>query len=125
MKSYTGMSRCRRFTRFSTRITALFAAVVLQSMPAGAALRNWTSNDVVLSRLTTPPPPTLTIQGAGPSSVRLLWATNEAPFSLQTLTNLTATNWTAASPLPVVVGTDNVVTNAVSGTRGFYRLSNP
>jgi hypothetical protein len=30
-------------------------------------------NDVVLARLTTPPPPTLTIQRIPPTSVRLLW----------------------------------------------------
>ncbi len=81
-------------------------------------------NDVVLSRQTTPPPPALMIQGIPPAAVRLLWATNDPPFSLQTLTNLPATNWSAASPLPVVIGTNNVVTNAAAGQQ-FYRLSSP
>jgi hypothetical protein len=59
------------------------------------------------------------------SSVRLLWATNDPPFSLQAATNLPSANWIAALPLPVVSGTNNVVTNAITGSQQFYRLSNP
>ena len=82
-------------------------------------------NDVVLTRLTTPPPPTLYIEPTAPASVRLFWATNDPPFSLQTATNLPSTNWIAASPAPVAIGTNNVVTNAASSPEQFYRLSNP
>jgi hypothetical protein len=84
-----------------------------------------TGNDVVLSRLITPPPPALSIQRASPTSVRLLWPTNDPPFSLQTASGLPATNWSAALPLPVVTGINNVVTNSVNSTENFYRLSNP
>jgi autotransporter-associated beta strand protein len=82
-------------------------------------------NDVVLSRLITPPPPTLTIQRASPTSVLLFWPTNDPAFSLQTTTTLPATNWITALPLPVVIGTNNFVTNPVSNLEQFYRLSNP
>jgi autotransporter-associated beta strand protein len=82
-------------------------------------------NDVVLSRIITPPPPTLTIQKVPPSSVRLLWATNDPPFSLQTASSLPASNWSAVLPLPVVIGTNDVVTNLVSNSKQFYRLSSP
>ena len=82
-------------------------------------------NDVVLTRLVTPPPPTLAIQQIPPASVRLLWATNDPPFSLQTATNLAATNWAAALPLPAVSGTNNIVTNSTTGGQRFYRLSIP
>jgi autotransporter-associated beta strand protein len=82
-------------------------------------------NDVVLSRLITPPPPTLTIQKVPPASVRLLWPTNDPPFSLQTASSLLETNWSAALPLPVVTGTNNVVTNLISDSQQFYRLSSP
>ena len=64
-------------------------------------------------------------QAASTNSVRLLWATNDPPFGLQTTTNLPATDWISALPLPTVIGTTNTVTNAVVGTRRFYRLSNP
>jgi hypothetical protein len=82
-------------------------------------------NDVVLTRLVTPPPPTLAIERVATNAVRLLWPTNDPPFSLQTATNLPATNWLAATPLPAVVGTNHVVTNTVTAAHQFYRLSNP
>jgi hypothetical protein len=85
----------------------------------------FTGNDVVLTRLVTPPPPTLVIQPVPPASVRLLWPTNDPPFSLQTATNLPASSWAAALPLPVVLGTNNIVTNSTAPTPAFYRLSNP
>jgi fibronectin-binding autotransporter adhesin len=83
------------------------------------------ANDVVLTRLVTPPRPTLTIERLTTNSVGLFWATNDPPFSLQTATNLPSANWVAALPLPAVIGTNNVVTNSVAGARRFYRLSNP
>jgi fibronectin-binding autotransporter adhesin len=84
-----------------------------------------TGNDAVLTRLVTPPPPTLAIQHVPPASVRLLWATNDPPFNLQTDTNLPATYWAAALPLPVVIGTNYIVTNSITDVQRFYRLSNP
>jgi hypothetical protein len=82
-------------------------------------------NDVVLSRLVTPPSPTLTIQSFPPASIRLLWLTNDPPFSLQTSTNLSAAGWAAALPLPTVIGNTNVVINPATNTQRFYRLGNP
>ena len=72
-------------------------------------------NDVVLTRTSTPPPPRLTIEAVPPSWVRLLWPTNDPAFYLQFNTNLATTHWMAASPLPVIIGTDFVVTNATRG----------
>jgi hypothetical protein len=82
-------------------------------------------NDVALQGLDTPPPPILVVEKIPPASVRLLWPNNDPPFTLQTTTNLVAANWTAALPLPVVIGTNNVVTNAVTTAQQFYRLSSP
>jgi hypothetical protein len=36
-----------------------------------------------------------------------------------------AFNWVVALPLPVVAGTNNVVTNTADGARKFYRLFAP
>jgi hypothetical protein len=71
--------------------------------------------------------PVLTIEQAPSNSVRLLWATNDPAFNLCFATNLPSTNWVPALPLPVVIGTNNVVTNAVDidSVERFYRLSNP
>lgn len=84
-------------------------------------------NDVVLTQLTGFFRPALTIERLPPSSIRLSWPTNGAAgFSLLANTNLSTTNWTAATPPnPVVVGTTWVVTNALSGQRKFYRLFKP
>lgn len=84
-----------------------------------------TGNDVVLSRVTTPPPPVLSIERASSNMVRLLWATNDPPFSLQTCSNLLSNDWSAASPAPIVVGATNVVTNSVVSPAQFYRLAVP
>ncbi|MEO7677712.1 MAG: autotransporter-associated beta strand repeat-containing protein, partial [Verrucomicrobiota bacterium] len=62
-----------------------------------------TGNDVVLMRIVTPPRPVLTIEKVSPLFVRLLWPTNDPAFRLESSTNLPATNWTAALPLPVIV----------------------
>lgn len=84
-----------------------------------------TGNDVVLNRLVTPPPPTLTIERIPPASVRLIWATNDPAFRLQSHTNLITTHWISATPQPTVIGTNNVVTNSISVAQKFYRLVNP
>jgi autotransporter-associated beta strand protein len=84
-------------------------------------------NDVVLTRLPTPAKPVLTIQRTSPGFVRLLWPTGSTStgLSLQSTTNLNALNRITALPLPVVTGTNHVLTNATGGARKFYRLIKP
>jgi hypothetical protein len=72
---------------------------------------------------TTQPLPQLAISKNG-TNVVISWATNSTGFTLQSTTNLVApANWNTVSPGPVVIGGQNVVTNAISGTKKFYRLS--
>jgi len=66
--------------------------------------------------------PQLTIFAAA-ANVILTWPTNYAGFNLQSTTNLVSPVWTTNSPAPVVVNGQNTVTNPISGTRKFYRLS--
>ncbi len=57
------------------------------------------------------------------TNVVLTWPTAFAGFTLQSTTNLTRTSvWATVSPTPVVVNGLNTVTNAISGSRKFYRL---
>jgi uncharacterized repeat protein (TIGR03803 family) len=72
-------------------------------------------------------PPQLTII---PSETNLIltWPTNYAGFdytgyTLEFTTNLVSPVWATNSPAPVVVNGQNVVTNTISGTQQFYRLS--
>jgi len=66
--------------------------------------------------------PQLAINLSG-TNVVLTWPTNGTPFTLQTTTNLAAPVWITNSPAPVVINTNNVVTNNISGKQMFYRLS--
>ena len=82
-------------------------------------------NDVVLTEVGAVFHPQLTIERAAADSVRLLWTTNDPAFELQSVTNLSLTSWSSVSPLPVVVGTNNVVTEKTDSAHKFYRLIKP
>ena len=57
------------------------------------------------------------------SDVIVTWPTNATGFTLQSTTNLLSPFWTTASPPPVVINGQNTVTNTISGTQQYYRLS--
>src|SRR6266568_4897906 len=67
-------------------------------------------------------PPRLNIQRGANADVVLSWAANVTGFTLEANPNLNTNVWSIVSPAPVVSGTSNVVTNAVSGSARFYRL---
>jgi uncharacterized repeat protein (TIGR03803 family) len=68
-------------------------------------------------------PPQLTIISSG-ANVILMWPTNYSGYALQSTTNLAVpAAWATNSPAPVVVNGQNAVTNPISGTQQFYRLS--
>jgi uncharacterized repeat protein (TIGR03803 family) len=66
--------------------------------------------------------PQLTITPLG-GNVILTWPTNFSSFTLQSTTNLTSPVWTTNVPAPVVVNRQYTVTNPISGTQQFFRLS--
>lgn len=59
-----------------------------------------------------------------PSATNVLveWPTNATGYTLEVSTNLASAVWNTNLPAPVIVNTNKVVTNGVSGTRKFYRL---
>ena len=71
-----------------------------------------------------PPPltPLLNIQLSAKTNVVLSWVTNFTGFTLESNTNLNVNVWSNISPSPVISGTNNVVTNVVTGSARFYRL---
>jgi len=75
-------------------------------------------------RLTMVGGPQLATFSFGPSVI-LTWPTNYADFTLQSTTNLgPSAIWTTVSLAPVVVVNGrNMVTNSISGTHQFFRLS--
>jgi uncharacterized repeat protein (TIGR03803 family) len=67
------------------------------------------------------PQPTVIASGG---NVILTWPTNYAGFTLQSTTNLgSSAVWAANSPAPVVVNGQNTVTNPMTGSQQFFRLS--
>ncbi|HWX22872.1 MAG TPA: choice-of-anchor tandem repeat GloVer-containing protein [Candidatus Binatia bacterium] len=69
------------------------------------------------------PLPRLTIIPSG-ANVILAWPTNATGFTLQSTTNLVSPAiWATNSTAPAVVNGQNTVTNPITGTRQFYRLS--
>jgi methionine-rich copper-binding protein CopC len=68
------------------------------------------------------PAPVLSIMPSG-TNVILTWPTNATGYTLVSATNLVSPVWLTNSPAPVVVNTNNAVTNGITGTRKFYRLS--
>lgn len=75
-------------------------------------------------RLALPVPPQLAIVRSGANAV-LSWPMNAFGFTLESNTNLNANIWNVVSPAPAVSGTNNVVTNAITGPARFYRLRQP
>jgi uncharacterized repeat protein (TIGR03803 family) len=52
------------------------------------------------------------------------WPTDATSFALQSTTNLgSSAFWTSNSPVPVIVNGQNTVTNPITGTQQFFRLS--
>jgi hypothetical protein len=117
------------------------SAQQLLAVPATlvASVTSYTTNTVALENyreqlaaailagkvLTQPPRPQLTIAPDSTGNVCLIWPTNAAGFNLEASTNLSTTNWSALLPSPVVIGTNNVVTNALDSQQKFYRLRKP
>ena len=68
-------------------------------------------------------PPQLAITRSAANMI-VTWPTNAIGFALQSATNLVSpVVWSTVSPAPVIVNGQNTVTNPISGTREFYRLS--
>jgi hypothetical protein len=68
--------------------------------------------------------PVLRIVRSGTNAL-LEWPTNATGYNLAFSTNLALPGWSTNLPAPVVVITNDVVTNAISGTKRFFRLQNP
>jgi hypothetical protein len=80
-------------------------------------------NGTVFSLLLPVGPPQLTVIASG-VNVILTWPADATGLTLQSTTNLVSpADWATVSPRPVVIDGQNAVTNLISGTQQFYRLS--
>jgi hypothetical protein len=90
----------------------------------GAFVGSLTAFSIITTGSAATPMPQLTISPSG-TTVILEWPTNTTGFTLQSTTNLSPAVWSSNSPAPVVVNTNEVVTNTISGRQQFFRLDNP
>lgn len=75
-----------------------------------------------LFRLSLPPPQLTIIPSA--TNVILTWPTYAPGVTLQSTTNfVSSVGWNTNLPSPVIVNGQNAVTNPISGTQMFFRLS--
>jgi len=71
----------------------------------------------------TLPQPQLSI-AVSDTNVVLSWPTNALEFTLQCATNpASSADWSDVTNVPVVVNGQDIVTNSISGTQQFFRLS--
>ena len=89
----------------------------------GTAENGGTNGSGMVFSLSLPTPP-LTIIRSGTNAI-VTWPTNDFEFILQSTTNLVPpVVWTTVSLPPyAIIYTNSVVTNTISGTNQFYRLS--
>ena len=66
--------------------------------------------------------PVLSVQRGANTNLVLSWGTNFTGFTLEANADLATNGWSVVSAAPAVSGTNNVVTNLLSGPTGFYRL---
>jgi uncharacterized repeat protein (TIGR03803 family) len=67
--------------------------------------------------------PQLNTTASGPNVI-ITWPANAIGFTLQSTTNLVSPgSWSAVFPRPVVVNGQNTVTDTISGSQQFYRLT--
>jgi hypothetical protein len=84
----------------------------------------WLAGSDPTNPFSFPPALSLIPYGVPPSGILLTWPTNAAGFTLQSTTNLgSSAVWITNSPEPIIIGGQNVVIDAVSGPKRFYRLS--
>jgi autotransporter-associated beta strand protein len=81
-----------------------------------------TGNDVVLTRLTTPPL-VLNFEKLSSTSSRCFWSSNYPTYHLEYTAALGTNHWTVDTNIPAISGTSFSVTNTLTGPQKFYRLS--
>ena len=122
----TGFTNLHSFTGGSDGANPYAGLILSGNTLFGTAQGGGTSGVGTVFSLSLPVPQ-LSITPFGPNVI-LTWPTDFAGFdysgyTLQSTTNLVSPFWTTNSPAPVVANGQNTVTNPISGTQQFFRLS--
>ena len=89
---------------------------------AGSLGNRFAIADVMVGLQQAAGSPNLTITHVSPNSVVIAWPATSS-YTLQSTTNLSSAVWSTVSPAPVIVNGQDTVTNPISCTQMFYRLS--
>jgi uncharacterized repeat protein (TIGR03803 family) len=103
--------------------TLVLSGNTLYGTAEGGGSGNGTTGNGTVFSLALGSAPQLNITPAG-TNVILTWTNTASGFTLESTTNLVPlVVWTTNSTAPVVISGQNTVTNPISGTQKFYRLS--
>jgi hypothetical protein len=106
----------------SVRFTGLSGVAVIDTFQIDASIPHDAFSADTYGLNIVPEPPLLTMVSAG-TNVVVIWPTNYTSVTLQSTTDLASPVWTTNLPAPVVVNGHYAVTNPISGTQQFFRLS--
>jgi uncharacterized repeat protein (TIGR03803 family) len=118
----SGFANLYRFTGGTDGANPVGGLILSDYTLYGTAYGGGSSEKGTVFSLSLPAPSQLAILRSG-TNVILTWPTIFAGFTLESTTNLSPEVWITGSPGPVVVNGQNTVTNPISGTQQFYRLS--
>ena len=91
--------------------------IFVSGLQAPASVAVWRNSSVIFV-------PTLTINQIGTNAV-LSWTTAAVGYNLQSTTNLASPNWLPVPGIIFTNGSNLMLTNGISGSTRFFRLSNP
>jgi uncharacterized repeat protein (TIGR03803 family) len=118
----SGFTNLHNFTSVSDGANPVASLILSDNVLFGTAQGGGSFGNGTVFRLSLLPPQ-LTLLGID-ANVVLTWPTYAPGVTLQSSTNLVPPIiWTTVSPAPVVVNGQYTVTNPITGTQQFYRLS--
>jgi uncharacterized repeat protein (TIGR03803 family) len=118
-----GFTTLHTFTNNPDGVSPHASLILSGNTLYGTAEGGGTNGNGMVFSLSLSMPPELTITLSGPAVI-LTWPTNATGFALQTTTNLDSPIvWTNEVPAPVAGDMNYAVTNSISDTARFYRLS--
>ena len=121
----------------TTNLTLTLVASAVQALPVGTYIDSlsFTNTDnatgnttrIAILSVNNIPAPALSLAHVS-NSIVLSWPTGGTGFSysnyvLQSTVALNPASWGSVSPAPLIVGGRYTVTNSISGTEMYYRLS--
>lgn len=118
----TGFTTFYTFTGGSDGVLPFGGLISSGNALYGTAATGGSSGGGTVFSIMLPVPPQLAITLSG-AKVVLAWPTNASGFILESTAKLFPAAWSTNLTAPVVINGQIVVTNALSGTQRFYRLT--